>query len=74
MLASVPSFFVRLFSVRLSVPVAFASAILLCFLGVSIDEARFGEVAGQMLLGSGGAISETSVVTIILLVGAGHWT
>jgi len=56
-----------------SSPVAFASTVLLGLLGISIDEARLGEVAGEMLLGSGASISETSVVTIILLMGAGHY-
>jgi hypothetical protein len=56
-----------------SSPVAFASTVLLGLLGISIDEARLGEVAGEMLLGSGGSISETSVVTVILLMGAGHY-
>ena len=57
---------------RLSVPVAFASTVFLGFLRIGIDEARLGEVAGEMLLGSGGTISKTSVVTVILLMGAGH--
>ena len=57
---------------RLRVPVALASTILLSFLRISIDEARLGEVAGEMFLGSGGAISKTSVVAVILLMGAGH--
>jgi hypothetical protein len=59
--------------VRISSPVAFASTVLLSLLGISIDEAMFGEIAGEMLLGSGSTISETSVVTVILLMGAGHW-
>jgi hypothetical protein len=56
----------------LSLPVTLSSTIFLRFLGISIDEARLGEVAGEMLLWSGSTISETSVVTVILLMGAGH--
>ncbi len=31
-----------------------------------------GEVARQMLFGRGRAVSESDVVTVVLLVGAGH--
>jgi hypothetical protein len=57
---------------KLFLPVTLSSTIFLRFLGISIDRARLGEVAGEMLLGSGGTISKTSVVTVILLMGAGH--
>jgi hypothetical protein len=32
----------------------------------------FGEVARQMLLGSGSAVRKTGVVLVIILVGASH--
>jgi hypothetical protein len=54
-------------------PVAFTTALFLHFLRVSVDMARFGEVAREMLFRSGGPIGKASVVTVVELVGASHW-
>jgi len=53
-------------------PIAFASTLLLHLLWVGINVSRFGEIARKMLDVVGGAVSQASVVTIILLVRTGH--
>ena len=53
-------------------PVAFTTTIFLGLLRVSIDEAMLGEVTGKMLFWSSGAVSETGMITVILLVRASH--
>ena len=53
-------------------PVAFSTTVLLGLLGISIGETMLGEVTGEMFFPSSGAVSETSVVTVILLVRASH--
>jgi hypothetical protein len=55
-----------------NVPIALAPAILLSLLGIGIDVAGLGKIAREMLHWTGGAISETGVVTVIGLVGACH--
>jgi hypothetical protein len=55
-----------------SLPVAFATAILLGLLGISINEAVLGKVSWKVLLWGGSAVSKASVVTVVLLVGASH--
>ncbi len=54
-------------------PIAFTSTFFLHFLGVGIDMTVLAEVARKMLDIFGSTVGETGVVTIILLVGAGHW-
>lgn len=55
-----------------SLPITFASTLLLHFLWVGVDVTRLGEVAREVLGLFGSAISETSMITVILLVGASH--
>jgi hypothetical protein len=55
-------------------PIAFSAAVLLCLMRIFTSMAGFGEVAREMLLRLGGAISKTSVVTISELVRASHCT
>jgi hypothetical protein len=54
------------------IPVASSSALLLHFLWVGVDMARLGKVTREMLFGGGSPIGKTSVVTVVLLVGASH--
>jgi hypothetical protein len=56
-----------------NIPVAFTTAVLLCLLWVSIHRSGLGEVPRKMLLRRGSTISETSMVTIVILVGASHY-
>ena len=53
-------------------PVAFATAFFLGLLGIRVDVARLGEVAGEVLLWGGGAIGKAGVVTIVVFLGASH--
>ena len=55
-----------------SLPVAFAGTGLLDAFGVGVDVPGFAEVAREMLVGVGGAVDETDVVTVVGFVGAGH--
>ena len=55
-------------------PVAFATSFLLDLLGISVDVSVLGEIAREMLDLIGSAVSKASVVTIVLLMGASHWT
>lgn len=57
---------------RQNSPIALARAALLGFVGVHIDVARLGEVAGKMLVRVSGPVGETSVVAVSVLVGASH--
>lgn len=56
-----------------SLPVAFASTVLLGLLGILTSMAMFGKEAREMLLGRGSAISKTLVVLVVELVGTSHW-
>ena len=58
---------------RLLLPIALSPSLLLHFLGVGIDVTALGKITGQMLNVVGGPISETGMVTVILLVGASHF-
>lgn len=53
-------------------PIPFPTTFFLHFLRVSIDVARLGEIAGEVLLVGGGAGGNAGMVAVILLVGAGH--
>jgi hypothetical protein len=53
-------------------PVAFTTAVLLGRFGINAGVSRLGEVLREVLLGTGGAVSEASVVTVVELVGASH--
>ena len=53
-------------------PVAFATAFLLDLLWICVNVTGLGEVAGEVVLGSGSAVSKTAVVTIVVFFGAGH--
>jgi hypothetical protein len=55
-----------------NLPTALAGAVLLGLLGVGVDMAGLGEVAGEMLGGQGGAVSKAGMVTIIVLVRLAH--
>lgn len=56
----------------MNLPIPFAAALLLGVLGVLAGVARFGEVAWEVLLRSGGAVGEALVVTVVGLVAASH--
>jgi len=53
-------------------PIAFASAVLFDLFGIDVGVATLGKVSGQMLNGEGSTFSETLVIAIVGLVGAGH--
>ena len=55
------------------IPVASAATVLLHLLGVHVWVSILGEEARQMLGGSGGAVSQALVVTVVGLGSAGHW-
>jgi len=54
-------------------PVAFATAVLLDLLGVSINKAALGKEARQMFRRRDAPISKTLVVTIVVLVRTSHF-
>lgn len=54
------------------IPITLPTTFLLDLLGVNVNVPGFGKVAGQMLLCGGGAIRETGVVSVIILVRSGH--
>ena len=58
---------------ELNLPIAFAAAILLRLCWILTRMARFRKVTGKMLLRLGSAISEASMVTVSVLVGASHY-
>ena len=53
-------------------PIALAAAFLLHLLRVRVNVAGLGEIAREMLFGSSSAVSESDVITVVELVGAGH--
>jgi hypothetical protein len=53
-------------------PVAFSSAVLLSLGRILVSMAGLGEVAREMLVGVGGAVSQGGMVTVSVLVGASH--
>ncbi len=57
---------------KLDIPIAFATALLLGGGWVSASIACFGEVAWEVLLGSGGTIGKAYMVTVVGLVSASH--
>ena len=54
------------------IPIAPATPVLLDLLGVGVRVAALGKEAREVLRGSGGAVSETLVITVVGLVGASH--
>ena len=56
-----------------SLPIAFAATVFLGARWVHASVACFGEVAGEVLLGSCGAVGEADVVTVVALVSACHY-
>lgn len=54
------------------IPVSSSIAILLDLLRIDVGVATLCKVAGQMLGGTGSALSNALVVTVVGLVGAGH--
>jgi len=60
----------RLFTV--ATPVSFAATFLLDLLGICVGVARLGKVAREVVFWTGGAISETAMVAVVVLLGAGH--
>lgn len=54
------------------VPIALSEPALLDGLGVVVDITRFGKVAREVLFGCCGAVGEADMVTVVLLLGAGH--
>lgn len=59
-------------SVKLDLPIALSTTLLLGVGWAVAGVSRLAEVAREMLLSSGGAIGETNVVTVSSLVSAGH--
>ena len=57
---------------RGSVPVTPTTAILLGLLGINALMAALGKVARQMLAGSGSAVGQAGMVTVVELVAASH--
>lgn len=54
-------------------PIALAAAALLRLGWVRVSMAGFGKVLGKTCFTLGSAISNASVVTVSVLVGASHW-
>ena len=59
---------------RENLPAALASTVLFGLLGVGVDMARLGEVAGEVLDRQGSTVSEAGVVTIIVFVRLSHYS
>jgi hypothetical protein len=55
-----------------AIPVTLTTTLLLDASGISIRVTRLGEVARKVVFREGGAVSETSVVAVVALVGASH--
>lgn len=55
-----------------SLPIAFASAFFLHLVRIGVDVAILGEETRKVLGVVGSTVSETSMVTVVLLVGASH--
>ena len=60
-------------SLRVNLPVALATTLLLGGGWIGAVEACFAEVAWEVLFWGGGAIGEANVVTVGSLVSASHW-
>jgi hypothetical protein len=54
------------------IPVTLATTLLLDASGISIRVTRLGKVAREVVFRESGAVSETSVVAVVALVGASH--
>lgn len=59
-------------SCNLDLPITLPSAFLFHFLRVSVDVTGLGEVAREVIFRNRGAVSEGTVVTVVLFVGACH--
>ncbi len=55
-----------------NLPVASATSLLLDALWVSVDVARLGEIARKVIFGYSSAVSESSVVSIVVLDSSSH--
>lgn len=60
-------------SIAVFLPIAPAATVLLDLLGVGIGKAALAKEARELILGHGGALGDSLVVTVVGLVGAGHW-
>ena len=58
---------------KLDLPIAFASTFFLHLLGVGINMAILGKVTGEMLVFVGCTIGKGGMLTVVLLVRAGHY-
>ena len=56
-----------------NLPIPFAGTFLLGLFGISIGIARLGKIAREMIFWSSTAVSQTSVITIVELVGTSHY-
>lgn len=56
----------------MNIPVSSTATVLLGLLRVSVDVARFGKVAGEMLLSARSAVGEAGVVAVVELVRSSH--
>ena len=54
------------------IPIALSATFFLRLLGIRINVARLGKVAGEMLLWQSGAVGKASVVTIVVFLSASH--
>jgi hypothetical protein len=54
-------------------PIAFASTVLLCLLGVDALEAILGEEFGEAIMWKDGTLCKTSVVLVVELVRSSHF-
>lgn len=53
-------------------PVGFSTTVLLDLLGISVCEAVFGEILGDVVLGASSAVGKSGVVAVVQLVRSGH--
>lgn len=57
---------------RWNSPIALAAAVLLRLVGIGVAVAGLGEESREVLLSSGRAVSEASMITVSVLVRASH--
>lgn len=53
-------------------PVGLSTTVLLDLLGISVCEAVFGEILGDVVLGASSAVGKSGVVAVVQLVRSGH--
>lgn len=54
------------------IPITLPTTLLLDAFGISVDWTIFGEVSGEVVLGSGGPVGEASVVSIVMFFSSSH--